>query len=75
MVRVSRLLIALAVMALAVPASACAPANVPPEIVSLACQQEILAPLDSCLVECIVEDDDGDEIEYVWAADSGTINC
>ena len=74
MVRSSTLLASVAVMALVVPATACAPANVPPEIVSLACRQEILAPLDSCLVECIVEDADGDAVEYVWTADSGTIN-
>ena len=74
MVRSSTLLASVAVMALVVPATACTPANVPPEIVSLACRQEILAPLDSCLVECIVEDADGDAVEYVWTADSGTIN-
>jgi len=74
MVRSSRLLALVAVLALVAPVGGCAPANVPPEIVSLSCRQEILAPLDSCLIECVAEDDDGDAVEYVWSADSGTIN-
>ena len=74
MASASRLLLSLALVTILVPACGCAPANMPPKIVSLSCQQKVIAPLDSCLIECIVEDDDGDEVEYVWTADSGTIN-
>ena len=74
MVRVSRILVFLVATALIVPCGGCAPANVPPEIVSLSCRQEIVAPLDSCLIECIVRDDDGDEVDYEWTADSGILN-
>ena len=52
----------------------CAPKNSPPEIVGLACRQEVVAPLDSCLIECVAEDRDGDSLEYDWSSDSGTIN-
>ena len=52
----------------------CAPKNSPPEIVGLACHQEVIAPLDSCLIECVAQDVDGDELEYEWSSDSGTIN-
>lgn len=54
--------------------SGCAPKNSPPEIIGLACRQEIVAPLDSCLIECVAEDPDGDALEYEWSSDSGTIN-
>ncbi len=46
----------------------------PPVITSLEARQELIAPLDSCLIECIAEDEDGDELTYTWSADSGTIN-
>jgi hypothetical protein len=46
----------------------------PPRIVSLTARQEVVGPLDSCLIECVAEDDDGDELTYTWTADSGTIN-
>ena len=54
--------------------SGCTPKNSAPEIVGLACRQEVIAPLDSCLIECVAEDRDGDPLEYEWSADSGTIN-
>ncbi len=54
--------------------SGCALKNNPPQIVGLACRQEVVAPLDSCLIECIAEDEDGDVLEYEWSSDSGTIN-
>ena len=54
--------------------SGCAPKNNPPQIVGLACRQEVVAPLDSCLIECVAEDRDGDSLEYEWSCDSGTIN-
>jgi len=52
----------------------CAPANAVPEIVSLSPHKDVVAPLDSCLLECIVEDADSDDLQYSWSADSGTIN-
>ncbi|MBE9505937.1 MAG: hypothetical protein IMY84_03900 [Chloroflexi bacterium] len=54
--------------------SGCAPKNSPPEIVGLVCRQEVIAPLDSCLIECVAEDRDGDALEYEWSSDSGMIN-
>jgi len=74
MIRVPGPLVLLAATSLVIPASGCAPANQPPEIVSLSCHQEIIAPLDSCLIECVVQDEDGDPVEYLWSADSGTLN-
>ena len=46
----------------------------PPAITSLEARQELVAPLDSCLIECTAEDEDGDDLTYTWSADSGTIN-
>jgi len=54
--------------------SGCTPKNNPPQIVGLACRQEVVAPLDSCLIECVAEDEDGDALEYEWSSDNGTIN-
>ncbi|MBN1856386.1 MAG: hypothetical protein JW846_05465 [Dehalococcoidia bacterium] len=52
----------------------CAPSNTPPEIIGLSCRQMVIAPLDSCLIECVAEDADGDELQYDWSSDSGMIN-
>ena len=67
-------LTACAVACVAVLLIGCAPSNTPPEIVGLSCRQEVIAPLDSCLIECIAEDVDGDELQYEWSSDSGMIN-
>ena len=54
--------------------SGCAPGNTPPQIVGLSCRQQVIAPLDSCLIECVAEDVDGDELQYDWSSDSGMVN-
>lgn len=46
----------------------------PPVITSLEAKQDVIGPLDSCLIECVAEDEDGDDLTYTWSADSGTIN-
>ncbi len=51
----------------------CAPSNSAPTIVSLVSHDDVLAPLDSCLIECIAEDKEGDALEYAWSTDGGTV--
>ncbi len=51
----------------------CSTQNSAPTIVSLKCSQEVVGPLDSCLVECVASDVDGDALKYVWSADSGSV--
>jgi len=51
----------------------CNPANQPPVITSLRAKQEMIAPLDSCLIECVASDKDEDELVYEWAASEGGI--
>ncbi len=74
MLRVFRILVPVAAFLVVAPLSACAPSDSPPRIVGLSCKQEIVAPLDSCLIECVAEDNEGDTITYTWSADSGTIS-
>lgn len=58
-----------------VPSSGCAPANTPPEIVTLESRVRVVAPGDSVLIECTATDaDEKDELTFEWAADRGTIN-
>lgn len=52
----------------------CVPANQPPVITSLKAKQNVIAPLDSCLIECVASDEDGDELTYEWSASDGNIN-
>lgn len=55
----------------------CIPANQTPNqspvITSLRAKQEMIAPLDSCLIECVASDKDEDELVYVWSASEGGI--
>jgi len=51
----------------------CVPANQPPVIASLKAKQNVIAPLDSCLIECVASDEDGDELTYKWSASKGNI--
>jgi hypothetical protein len=54
--------------------SGCAPANTPPEIVSLESRSRVVAPGDSVLVECMATDVDDDELTYEWTSDRGSIS-
>jgi len=49
----------------------CVPANQPPVITSLKAKQNVIAPLDSYLIECVASDEDGDELSYEWSASKG----
>jgi len=51
----------------------CVPANQPPVITNLKAKQNVIAPLDSCLIECVASDEDGDELTYEWSASKGNI--
>ncbi len=48
-------------------------ANHVPSIVSLEAKQDAIYLLDSCLVECIASDQDGDDLTYEWSASGGYI--
>ena len=52
----------------------CVPVNHPPTITSLEAKQNVVAPLNSCLIECVASDPDGDELTYEWSASKGKIN-
>ena len=52
----------------------CVPVNNPPVITSLKAKLEVISPLDSCLIECIASDEDGDELVYEWSVSEGEIN-
>jgi len=66
-------IISLIVLAVIVFLVGCIPANQPPVITSLRAKQEMIAPLDSCLIECVASDKDEDELVYVWSAGEGGI--
>jgi len=55
------------------PIGGCVPANQLPVITSLKAKQNVIAPLDSCLIECVASDEDGDELTYKWSASEGNI--
>jgi hypothetical protein len=50
------------------------PVNHPPAITALEARQSVIGPQDSCVVECIASDPDGDELTYEWSANKGSIN-
>ncbi len=52
----------------------CSPTNHPPLVTSIEAKQSIVGPLDSCLIECVAWDEDGDELSYEWSAGKGDIN-
>jgi len=52
----------------------CVPVNHPPAITSLEAKQNVVAPLNSRLIECVASDEDGDELTYEWSASKGKIN-
>lgn len=49
-------------------------ANHPPVITSLKAKQDVVSTLDSCLIECVASDPDGDELSYEWSTDGGEIS-
>lgn len=51
----------------------CVPVNHPPAITGLEAKQHVVSPLDSCLIECVASDEDGDELTYKWSASRGNI--
>lgn len=51
----------------------CVPANHPPCITSLKAKEDVVFPLESCLIECVASDEDGDELSYEWSARDGDI--
>jgi len=55
-------------------AGGCQQENRPPRIVGLAVERDALPFSGVGLVECIAEDDDGDEIVYEWWASGGDID-
>ncbi len=61
----------LLVLMLIVPG--CVTFNHLPEIVSLEAGAEVIGPSNSCLIECLVWDQDGDELTYNWTAEKGKI--
>jgi len=48
--------------------------NNPPIIVSLTADTDWVEPSNSCQIECVASDDDGDELSYEWSADGGDIS-
>ena len=49
----------------------CIPNNKLPEIISLETGAEVVNPSESCLIECLAFDQDGDILTYNWTADGG----
>ena len=56
------------------PISSCVPTNLAPVISSLIASEEPFYLLDSCQLECIASDPDGDELSYIWSKDEGNIS-
>ena len=48
--------------------------NLPPTITRLAADRDWVHPSDSCQIQCIAEDTDGDELNYEWSVKRGDIS-
>jgi hypothetical protein len=51
----------------------CAPPNHMPEILSLKASEMVVDYSESCLIECLAYDQDGDGLNYSWTAEDGKI--
>jgi hypothetical protein len=61
----------LLLMVLSIPG--CLAPNHVPEIVSLEAGEMVIGPSESCIIECMAWDQDGDVLTYNWTAEVGTI--
>ena len=66
------LLVLVAAIMLLVP-SCKITANHPPVITGLRAEREVVATSESCQIECIASDEDGDKLSYEWSASGGEI--
>lgn len=48
--------------------------NQPPVIVRLTSEPSVVIQGETCTIECLVHDPDGDTLSYLWAADGGEIS-
>jgi hypothetical protein len=48
--------------------------NNPPIVISLEVEPRAIRASESCQIECIVSDEDGDELSYEWSVSKGDIN-
>ncbi len=55
------------------PMGGCAAPNHVPSITSLKSEKNLMLPWDTCQVECIALDEDGDDLSYEWTTDEGEI--
>ena len=74
-VRLRKGIASLAILAIVVSlVGGCASINHLPVITSLKAEREVVAPLGSCLIECVAADEDGDELSYEWLTSEGDID-
>ncbi|TEU16459.1 MAG: hypothetical protein E3J25_02845, partial [Anaerolineales bacterium] len=50
------------------------PVNNPPTIAALQARQDVLDRRESCPIECVASDEDGDELTYEWSASGGDLD-
>jgi len=62
------------IVSIIVLACSCTLANQPPVITSIEAEPEIILALDSCQIECLAVDEEGDELSYEWSTPAGTLS-
>lgn len=73
--RLSKGIASLAILAIIVfLVGGCVSTNHLPVITGLNAERELVAPLESCLIECVAWDEDGDELSYEWLVSEGNID-
>ena len=72
-VNVERVAVFVVLLIFVISMFGCAPNNSLPEIISLETGAEVIGPSESCLIECLAYDRDGDILTYKWTADAGKI--